>query len=200
MTELWSIEAALKAEGFSRIAGIDEAGRGPLAGPVAAACVILEEKHIPAGINDSKKLSPKKREKLFDEIMESAIVSCALVEEKTIDTINILQATKLAMRRAAEGMRQKPDFILIDGNFTVGACGQERAVIGGDAKSASIAAASIIAKVTRDRLMLRLDEEYPMYGFAKHKGYGTREHIENLLKYGPCPYHRRSFLKKIYEP
>lgn len=199
MPELWSIEAALKAEGSCRIAGIDEAGRGPLAGPVAAACVILDEDYIPEGINDSKKLSPKKREILFEEIMASAIVSCALVDEKTIDTVNILEATKLAMRRAAAGMPQKPDFILIDGNFVIGACACERAVIGGDAKSASIAAASIIAKVTRDRLMLRLDEEYPMYGFAKHKGYGTREHIENLLKYGPCPYHRRSFLKKIYE-
>lgn len=199
MAELWSIEVALKAEGAGRIAGIDEAGRGPLAGPVAAACVILNESHIPEGINDSKKLSPKKREKLFEEIMASAIVSCALVDEKTIDRINILEATKLAMRRAAAEMPEKPDFILIDGNFIIGACEREQAVIGGDAKSASIAAASIIAKVTRDRLMLRLDEEYPMYGFAKHKGYGTREHLENLLKYGPCPYHRRSFLKKLYE-
>ncbi len=199
MAELWSIEAALKAEGAGRIAGIDEAGRGPLAGPVAASCVILNESHIPEGINDSKKLSPKKREKLFEEIMASAIVSCALVDEKTIDRINILEATKLAMRRAAAEMPEKPDFILIDGNFIIGACEREQAVIGGDAKSASIAAASIIAKVTRDRLMLRLDEEYPMYGFAKHKGYGTREHLENLLKYGPCPYHRRSFLKKLYE-
>ena len=199
MAELWSIEAALKAEGAGRIAGIDEAGRGPLAGPVAASCVILNESHIPEGINDSKKLSPKKREKLFEEIMASAIVSCALVDEKTIDRINILEATKLAMRRAAAEMPEKPDFIFIDGNFIIGACEREQAVIGGDAKSASIAAASIIAKVTRDRLMLRLDEEYPMYGFAKHKGYGTREHLENLLKYGPCPYHRRSFLKKLYE-
>ena len=199
MAELWSIEAALKAEGAGRIAGIDEAGRGPLAGPVAASCVILNESHIPEGINDSKKLSPKKREKLFEEIMASAIVSCALVDEKTIDRINILEATKLAMRRAAAEMPEKPDFILIDGNFIIGAREREQAVIGGDAKSASIAAASIIAKVTRDRLMLRLDEEYPMYGFAKHKGYGTREHLENLLKYGPCPYHRRSFLKKLYE-
>ena len=199
MAELWSIEAALKAEGAGRIAGIDEAGRGPLAGPVAASCVILNESHIPEGINDSKKLSPKKREKLFEEIMASAIVSCALVDEKTIDRINILEATKLAMRRAAAEMPEKPDFILIDGNFIIGACEREQAVIGGDAKSASIAAASIIAKVTRDRLMLRLDEEYPMYGFAKHKGYGTREHLENLLKYGPCPYHHRSFLKKLYE-
>ena len=199
MAELWSIEAALKAEGAGRIAGIDEAGRGPLAGPVAASCVILNESHIPEGINDSKKLSPKKREKLFEEIMASAIVSCALVDEKTIDRINILEATKLAMRRAAAEMPEKPDFILIDGNFIIGACEREQAVIGGDAKSASIAAASIIAKVTRDRLMLRLDEEYPMYGFAKHKGYGTREHLENLLKYGPCPYPRRSFLKKLYE-
>lgn len=198
MAELWSIEAALKAEGAGRIAGIDEAGRGPLAGPVAAACVILNESHIPEGINDSKAFA-QKREKLFEEIMASAIVSCALVDEKTIDRINILEATKLAMRRAAAEMPEKPDFILIDGNFIIGACEREQAVIGGDAKSASIAAASIIAKVTRDRLMLRLDEEYPMYGFAKHKGYGTREHLENLLKYGPCPYHRRSFLKKLYE-
>ncbi len=197
MPDLWTFESALSARGFTHIAGIDEAGRGPLAGPVAAACVILHKERIPEGINDSKKLSPQKREKLFEQIMDSAVVSCALVDEKTIDAVNILEATKLAMRRAVEKMAQKPDYILIDGNFVIGCCENEQAVIGGDAKSASVAAASIIAKVTRDRLMLRIDEEYPMYGFAKHKGYGTKEHIENLLKYGPCPYHRQSFLKKI---
>lgn len=191
------LENELFSQGYKSVGGIDEAGRGPLAGPVCAACVILDVDNIPEGINDSKKLSPKKREALFDKITESAAVSFAMVDEKTIDEINIRQATVLAMQRAVEGLCRKPDFLLIDGNFTIGAIENERFVIGGDAKSLSIGAASIIAKVTRDRLMEKLHEEYPMYNFKKHKGYGTKEHIEAIKKYGPCPYHRASFLTKI---
>ncbi len=191
------LENELFLQGYKAVGGIDEAGRGPLAGPVCAACVILDKNNIPEGINDSKKLSEKKREVLFDKIMESAIVSYALVDEKTIDEINIRQATILAMQKAAEGMPEKPDYLLIDGNFTIGLSENEKFVIGGDAKSLSIGAASIIAKVTRDRLMEKIHEEYPMYNFIKHKGYGTKEHIEAIKKYGPCPYHRLSFLTKI---
>lgn len=191
------IENELNLKGFKNVGGIDEAGRGPLAGPVCAACVILDKDNIPEGINDSKKLSEKKREALFDKIMDSAIVSYSLVDAKIIDEINIRQATILAMQNAAKGMNIKPDYLLIDGNFTIGLSENEKFVIGGDAKSLSIGAASIIAKVTRDRLMLKIDEEYPMYNFKKHKGYGTKEHIEAIKKYGPCPYHRASFLTKI---
>lgn len=191
------IENELILQGFKNIGGIDEAGRGPLAGPVCAACVILDKDNIPEGINDSKKLSEKKREALYDKIMDSAIVSFSLVDAKVIDEINIRQATILAMQNAAKGMNIKPDYLLIDGNFTIGLSENEKFVIGGDAKSLSIGAASIIAKVTRDRLMLKIDEEYPMYNFKKHKGYGTKEHIEAIRKYGPCPYHRASFLTKI---
>ena len=194
----FEIENALYLSGYKAVAGIDEAGRGPLAGPVAAACVILDPQNIPEGINDSKKLSEKKREKLYDEIMASAIaVSCVMTDEKVIDEINILEATKLTMRKCVEEIKITPDYILIDGNFTIGAIKNERSVIGGDAKSLSIGAASIIAKVTRDRYMKILDEEYPMYGFIKHKGYGTKAHIEAIREFGPCKHHRRSFLTKI---
>lgn len=191
------LENELILQGFKNVGGIDEAGRGPLAGPVCASCVILDPNNIPQGINDSKKLSEKKREALYDRIMDSAIVSYSLVDAKIIDEINIRQATILAMQNAVKGMPVKPDFLLIDGNFTIGLSENEKFVIGGDAKSLSIGAASIIAKVTRDRLMQKIDEEYPMYNFKKHKGYGTKEHIEALKKYGPCPYHRASFLTKI---
>lgn len=191
------LENELNLKGFINVGGIDEAGRGPLAGPVCAACVILDKNNIPEGINDSKKLSEKKREALFDKIMETSIVSYSLVDAKTIDEINIRQATILAMQNAAKGMNVKPDYLLIDGNFTIGLSENESFVIGGDAKSLSIGAASIIAKVTRDRLMEKIHEEYPMYNFKKHKGYGTKEHIEAIKKYGPCPYHRASFLTKI---
>ncbi len=191
------LENELNLKGFNSVGGIDEAGRGPLAGPVCAACVILDKNNIPEGINDSKKLTEKKREALYDKIMDCAIVSYSLVDAKIIDEINIRQATILAMQNAAKGMPVKPDYLLIDGNFTIGLSENEKFVIGGDAKSLSIGAASIIAKVTRDRLMLKIDEEYPMYNFKKHKGYGTKEHIEAIKKYGPCPYHRASFLTKI---
>lgn len=194
----FEIEKSLYAKGYSFVAGIDEAGRGPLAASVAAACVILDPNNIPEGLNDSKKLSEKKREALFDEICQKALAySCVLVDEKIIDEINILQATKLAMRQSVESLKIKPDFLLIDGNFTIGAIENEKCVISGDALSQSIAAASIIAKVTRDRLMLKIDKEYPMYQFAKHKGYGTKAHVEAIKTYGPCPYHRQSFLKNI---
>ena len=188
-------EQALLDRGFSRIAGIDEAGRGPLAGPVAAAAVILDPRHIPAGINDSKKLSEKKREALYKELMDCAQCSCVLIDQTVIDEINILEATKRAMREAASPL--DPDFLLIDGNFVIGQIKNEQCIVGGDARVLSIGAASIIAKVTRDRFMKELDERYPVYGFAKHKGYGTREHIEAIRQYGPCPYHRRSFLTRI---
>ncbi|MBR6764947.1 MAG: ribonuclease HII [Clostridia bacterium] len=191
------IENSLAEKGFKTVGGIDEAGRGPLAGPVAAACVVLDKNNIPEGINDSKKLSEKKREALFQKITETARVSVALVDNNVIDEINIREATILAMKKAAQGLEEAPDFLIIDGNFTIGLIENEQFVIGGDAKSLSIAAASIIAKVTRDRLMLEIDKEYPMYNFKKHKGYGTKEHIEAIKKYGPCPYHRRSFLTKI---
>ncbi len=190
-------EAELYKSGFISVAGIDEAGRGPLAGPVAAAAVILNPLDIPEGINDSKKLSEKKREALFEEIKSRAKVSCALVWQDEIDEINILNATKKAMALAVRGLCEKPDFLLIDGNFTIGEIKDERAVIGGDAKILSIGAASIIAKVTRDRLMEEIDLECPEYNFKKHKGYGTKEHIELLKKYGPSKYHRKSFLTKI---
>ncbi len=194
----YEIENSLIKAGYKLIGGIDEAGRGPLAGPVAAACVILDPSNIPKGINDSKKLSAKKRGQLFDEIYASAIaVSCVTVDEKVIDEINILNATKLAMRNAVADIAIKPDFLIIDGNFTIGLSESERCVIGGDALSLSIAAASIIAKVTRDRIAMKMDEEFPMYGFKDHKGYGTKAHTEALRKYGPCKYHRTSFLKKI---
>lgn len=194
----FEIEKSLHAQGFKLVAGIDEAGRGPLAASVAAACVILDPDNIPEGLNDSKKLSEKKREALFDEIYQKAIaVECVLVDENIIDEINILEATKLAMRRCVEQINPKPDFLLIDGNFTIGAIENEKCVVSGDAISQSIAAASIIAKVTRDRLMLEIDKEYPMYQFAKHKGYGTKAHVEAIREFGPCPYHRASFLKKI---
>lgn len=190
-------EAELYKSGFISVAGIDESGRGPLAGPVAAAAVILNPLDIPEGINDSKKLSEKKREALFEEIKSRAKVSCALVWQDEIDEINILNATKKAMALAVRGLCEKPDFLLIDGNFTIGEIKDERAVIGGDAKILSIGAASIIAKVTRDRLMEEIDLECPEYNFKKHKGYGTKEHIELLKKYGPSKYHRKSFLTKI---
>ena len=188
------------SEGGSLIVcGVDEAGRGPLAGPVFAAAVVLHKGQIIEGANDSKKLTEKKREALFDVIIEQAADYCiASVDEKTIDEINILQATYLAMFRAVSGLKRQPDMCLIDGNRQPPQieipC---RTIVKGDALSMSIACASILAKVSRDRFMLGLDQEYPQYNFAKHKGYGTALHIELLRKYGASPVHRRSFLKKI---
>ncbi len=196
MTEF---EEALFAEGYSLIAGVDEAGRGPLAGDVYAAAVILPRNFLPEGLNDSKKLSEKKREALYDVILENALawaVGTASAEE--IDTINILNATHLAMYRALSGLKIKPEFALIDGNPVKGISIPHNCIVKGDGRSLSIAAASVIAKVSRDRYMQKLDEMYPGYGFAIHKGYGTKAHKEAIFKKGPCEVHRKSFLKKWY--
>ena len=185
-------------KGFNYICGVDEAGRGPLAGPVCAAAVILKDNQIIEGVNDSKKLSEKKREALFDVIKNEVLdysIAFATVEE--IEEINILNATMLAMKRAVDGLRVKADYALIDGNRFPPIDIQGEYVIKGDAKSMSIAAASILAKVSRDRLCYEYAEKYPEYGFDKHKGYGTKAHTEAILKYGPCEIHRLSFLKKI---
>ena len=181
------------------IAGIDEAGRGPLAGPVVCACVImpLDEDKLIDGINDSKKLAEKKREELYDKIIERAIAySIVEVDERTIDRINILNATKQGMKRALDGLKVKPDIVLIDAVKLDTDLLQDN-IIKGDAKSYNIASASILAKVYRDRLMKELSEKYPQYNFAKHKGYGTKEHIENLKKYGKCELHRETFIKNF---
>ena len=180
------------------IAGVDEAGRGPLAGPVAVASVIMPlDKDIIEGVNDSKKLTEKKREKLFDEIIEKAIAyHIELVDHKTIDEINILNATKLGMKTCIEKLSIKPDLVLIDA-VKLDVQVPTESIIKGDAKSYNIACASILAKVSRDRLMLELDEIYPEYGFKKHKGYGTKAHIEALKQYGKCEIHRDSFIKNF---
>lgn len=188
------------AKGYKSVCGVDEAGRGPLAGPVCAAAVILPEDVIIDGVNDSKKLSEKKRESLFDVIREQALsysIAYATVDE--IEEINILNATMLAMRRAIDGLDIKADYAMIDGNKIPPIDIDAECIVKGDAKSMSIACASILAKVSRDRLLYKYAEEYPMYGFDKHKGYGTKVHREAILKYGPCPYHRKSFLKKLYK-
>lgn len=188
------------AKGYKAVCGVDEAGRGPLAGPVCAAAVILPEGVIIDGVNDSKKLSEKKRESLFDVIREQALsysIAYATVDE--IEEINILNATMLAMRRAIDGLDIKADYAMIDGNKIPPIDIDAECIVKGDAKSMSIACASILAKVSRDRLLYKYAEEYPMYGFDKHKGYGTKVHREAILKYGPCPYHRKSFLKKLYK-
>lgn len=195
----FEFEAAAEKRGFKFICGVDEAGRGPLAGPVCAAAVILPENAVIEGLNDSKKLSEKKREKLFEVITETAVAySVAFAEVEEIEAVNILNATFLAMNRAINGLSVKADYALIDGNrLPEGIKIPCETVVKGDAKSASIAAASILAKVTRDRLLKEYDEKYPQYNFKKHKGYGTREHTELILKYGPCEVHRKSFLKKL---
>ncbi|MBE6746314.1 MAG: ribonuclease HII [Ruminococcaceae bacterium] len=196
----YSFEKELISEGYGVVCGIDEAGRGPLAGPVCAAAVILPTDLEIEGLNDSKKLTEKKREALFDVVKEKALAySIVMVDEKVIDEINILQATLLAMRRAVETLEIKPDAALIDGNQKPGLSIEERTVVKGDAKSMSIAAASILAKVSRDRFMLELDEKYPQYQFAKHKGYGTKLHYECIEQFGISPVHRLTFLKKILD-
>lgn len=191
-------ENEVKGKGFKYVCGVDEAGRGPLAGPVCAAAVILHDNQIIEGVNDSKKLSEKKREVLFDIIKEQALaysIAFATVEE--IEEMNILNATMLAMKRAVEGLEVKADYALIDGNRLPSVDIPCEYVIKGDAKSMSIAAASILAKVSRDRLCYEYAQKYPQYGFDKHKGYGTKLHKEALLQYGPCEIHRMSFLGKI---
>lgn len=194
----YSYEKLAIEKGFKTICGIDEAGRGPLAGPVYAAAVILPIDLEIDGLNDSKKLTEKKREALFDIICEKAVsYSIGIATEEEIDEINILNATFLAMRRAVDGLSVKPDYALIDGNQHPGLSTQDETVVKGDGKSMSIAAASILAKVSRDRFMLEIAEKYPEYCFEKHKGYGTKLHYEMIEKYGVSPVHRRSFLKKI---
>jgi ribonuclease HII len=175
------------------VCGVDEAGRGPWAGPVVAAAVILTPGHIPPGLNDSKKLTPAKRDALFEPIMKVALVGVGIVPAPRIDEINILQATYEAMREAVAALRQAPHVALIDGNRAPPLSCRTETVIEGDGKCLSIAAASIIAKVTRDRLMHSLDMDYPGYGFAAHKGYGTKSHHAALKRLGPCPEHRKSF-------
>lgn len=196
-------EQNLFKEGYGLIAGIDEAGRGPLAGPVVAACVIFKpglkmedfEFSELRLINDSKKLSKKKREALFKAIKEEAReIGIGVCDHKTIDRINILQASFLAMKKAIGALKKKPEFIMVDGKFLIPHCSyKQKAIIAGDKSVFSIAAASIIAKVARDRIMREMHEQYPDYGFDKHKGYGTKLHLARLKKYGPCEIHRRSF-------
>ena len=197
--DLWAIEHACFDAGCQLVCGVDEAGRGPLAGPVCAAAVILPPDMEIPGLNDSKKLTDKKRRELFDIITSEAVsYGIALVSEKEIDEINILQATFRAMEQAVARMDVTPDVVLVDGNREPKLPFPVKTVVKGDSLSASIAAASILAKVTRDRLMEQLDETYPQYGFAVHKGYGTKRHYAALTEFGPSPIHRMTFLKKFY--
>ncbi|MEA4965282.1 MAG: ribonuclease HII [Oscillospiraceae bacterium] len=199
MTDLWDLERGCRAEGFRTICGVDEAGRGPLAGPVCAAAVILPMGLEIPGLNDSKKLTDGKRRALYDVIVEQAeAYGIAMADETEIDEINILQATFNAMDRAMLQLQKKPDLVLLDGNRARQFPFPVRTVVRGDSLSANIAAASILAKVTRDRWMEEMAKTYPRYGFERHKGYGTRAHYAALTAYGPCPIHRRSFLRKFY--
>ena len=196
----YSIEQELHEKGYSLVCGVDEAGRGPLCGPVFAAACILPDGLYIEGLNDSKKLTEKKREKLFDIIKQEAVAYCiasASVEE--INDLNILEADLLAMRRAIDGLGVKADFALIDGNIARDFQIPAAAVVKGDATSMSIAAASVLAKVARDRICIDLDRDYPQYGIAKHKGYGTKDHMEALRKYGPSPIHRKKFIRFLDE-
>ena len=197
----YDFENSLAERGFTAVCGIDEAGCGPLAGPVYAAAVILDPNDPIEGLNDSKKLTEKKREALFPEIQKRARAwAIASASAREIDEINILQARLLAMRRAVELLDIRPDYAMVDGNRDPKIPGvPSLLIIGGDGKSASIGAASILAKVARDHTMLELDERYPQYLFKKHKGYPTKQHVEKLLEYGHCPAQRQSFLKKIWE-
>ena len=196
---MWDIEQSYYDKGIHLICGVDEAGRGPLAGPVCAAAVILPPNIEIPGLNDSKKLSDKRRRELFPVIKEQAIAySVAFADHKEIDDINILQATYLAMERAISGLKIKPELALIDGNRAKDFGIPVQPVVHGDSLSASIAAASILAKVTRDDHMLQMAQEYPQYGFEIHKGYGTKAHYSALAEHGPCLIHRMTFLKKLY--
>lgn len=192
--DLYRFERHARSKGYQLVAGVDEAGRGPLAGPVVAAAVILQPDRPINGVNDSKKLTERQRERLFDHIMADALCigigSCSPAE---IDRINILQATRLAMLQAVLQLAPQPDILLIDGITTIASPLQQQTIKQGDSRSASIAAASIIAKVTRDRLMCEYDQLYPHYGFARHKGYGSASHLTALRQHGPCPLHRTSF-------
>lgn len=197
--DMWEYEQKYYDQGFNIVCGIDEAGRGPLAGPVCAAAVILPKNVEIPGLNDSKKLSDKKRRELYPIIKEKAIAwGIAFADEKEIDEINILQATYLAMERAVAQLSVKPEILLVDGNRAKDFGIPAETVVHGDSLSASIAAASVLAKVSRDDLMLEMAERYPQYAFEIHKGYGTKAHCEAILANGPCEIHRRTFLKKLY--
>ena len=199
MIELWTLENEIYAGGVKLLCGVDEAGRGPLAGPVCAAAVILPQNCEIQGLNDSKKLTEKKREALFDVICAAAVsygIAFATVEE--IEEYNILGATFMAMNRAIARLDRVPELALIDGNRNTGIQIPSRCIVGGDGKCADIAAASVLAKVTRDRYMRQMAELYPQYGFEKHKGYGTKAHYEAIRAYGPSPIHRPSFLRKMH--
>lgn len=199
LTKMLEIENSLKSEGYKLICGIDEAGRGPLCGPVVAAAVILKDGVLIEGVNDSKKLSEKKREELYDKIVKNALaIGIGISDVDIIEKVNILNATKLAMADAVKNLKITPDYVLIDGNQSVlQILFPQKTIVKGDSTSLSIACASIIAKVTRDRLLIAYDEKYPMYGFKKHKGYGTKMHIEAIKKYGLTDIHRPSFCKKF---
>ena len=199
LNELKEIDKSYFKEGYNYICGIDEAGRGPLAGPVVVAAVIMPKDSMIEGVNDSKKVSEKKREKLYELIIEEAIsYSVGIVDQNEIDRINILNATKAGLTEAVRTLKVKPELILVDALTNIDTCGVPyQSIIKGDAKSYSIAAASIIAKVTRDRIMREWDKVYPQYGFEKHKGYGTAAHISAIKKNGLCPLHRLSFVKNI---
>ncbi|MEK6567377.1 MAG: ribonuclease HII [Candidatus Omnitrophota bacterium] len=186
-------EQRLESQGYKAIAGVDEAGRGPLAGPVVSAAVILRQRNFKNRVDDSKVLSESQREKAYQEIKEKAWVAVGVVGEKVIDEINILEATLLSMRRAVAFLNPHPDFVLVDGNMSLGFNIPYESVVGGDKKILSIACASIIAKVTRDRIMSIYHRKYPGYGFSRHKGYGTKSHFEALKRIGPSPIHRMSF-------
>jgi len=188
------VERELRAQGFTNIAGVDEAGRGPLAGPVLAAAVMLPVQCRIPGLADSKLLRAAERERLFGLIHKRAVaVGVGLVDAQTVDRLNVLRAAQLAMRQAIGGLEPRPDLVLVDGRELPGAAVAQRAIVGGDRLCASIAAASIIAKVMRDRIMTEVGEQYPDYGFGRHKGYATRDHLACLRKLGPCPAHRRTF-------
>lgn len=187
-----------KSFGLTAIAGVDEVGRGPLAGPVVTACCVFNSAEMIDGINDSKKVSEKKRERLYEQITKVASYNVAMVSPREIDEINILRATEKAMRECVTGLKIIPDLVLIDA-VKLDLPYATRSIIKGDATSYSIAAASIVAKVTRDRIMIEADSLYPQYGFSRNKGYGTKEHIDALKKFGPCPIHRRSFIKNFVE-
>ena len=199
LTALKKFEKELYNKGFDKICGIDEAGRGPLAGPVVVAGVIMPQDSIIEGVNDSKKVSEKKREKLYDLIIEEAIsYSVAIIGQDVIDDINILNATKKGVEEVVKGLDVKPDLIIVDALTHINTQGiPYDSIIKGDAKCYNIAAASILAKVTRDRIMRQWDEIYPQYGFSSHKGYGTAKHIQAIKEYGPCPIHRRTFIKNF---
>ena len=190
--ELWDYEIKAREQGYQFVAGVDEAGRGPLAGPVVAAAMVLPMDVILEGLDDSKKLSPAKRDELFPKI-QKMIHGIAVVSPEVIDEINILQAARLAMKQAVEKLSSVPDLLLIDGNQKIDSSIEQWAIVKGDAKSISIAAASVLAKVTRDRIMEDYHRLYPQYEFARHKGYGTKLHRDLIAEHGPCPIHRRTF-------